>query len=85
MAASRNGESALMGRLLTLGETMGVAVTAVGEPLKIHKIGDDSYRRTIDGITRVRRELGRDKVGALGFVGFELSDVVKHEHPCGAA
>lgn len=27
--------------------------------------GGDSYRRTIDGINRVRRELGRDKVGAL--------------------
>lgn len=27
--------------------------------------GNDSYKRTIEGINRVRRELGRDKVGAL--------------------
>lgn len=44
--------------------------TSLDGPEELHnrnrpRPGNDSYRRTIEGIHRVRRELGRDRVGAL--------------------
>ncbi len=44
--------------------------TSLDGPEELHnrnrpRPGNDSYKRTIEGIQRVRRELGRDRVGAL--------------------
>lgn len=44
--------------------------TSLDGPEELHnrnrpRPGNDSYKRTIEGIKRVRRELGRDSVGAL--------------------
>lgn len=44
--------------------------TSLDGPKELHnrnrpRPGNDSYQRTIEGIHRVRRELGRDRVGAL--------------------
>lgn len=44
--------------------------TSLDGPEELHnrnrpRPGNDSYKRTIEGIHRVRRELGRDRVGAL--------------------